>query len=173
MNDLQLPQRIERRHVPRRVDAHADDGRALGLQRRDALDLLLDADQADLLVVEHQLDARQVLALRGLQLSDRHQEAAVAGECHHGPVGKSDTRRGSRRALRPRQVREILFGSSLRLAWGGGKCAATWSPHKSMAATKPSAMRPSRMCATSASMARCHSAWGTRAAMLASAMMRA
>ena len=53
---------------------------------RNALDLLLDADEPDLLVVEHQDDDGQVLAPRRLQVGDRHQQAAIAREGDDRPV---------------------------------------------------------------------------------------
>ena len=75
-------------------------------EARDALDLLLDPNQADLLVVEHHHDDRQTLAHRGLQLRHRHQKTAVAGEGHH-------------RSVRPRQA--------------GGQCARNGVTHGTQA----------------------------------------
>ena len=68
------------------------DAAELHAVQRDALDLLLDADEADLLVVEHDDDDGQLLGLRRLQLGHRHQEAAVAGEGDDGPVGMREPR---------------------------------------------------------------------------------
>jgi hypothetical protein len=46
----------------------------------------METGEADLAVVEHQHDDRQVLALRRLQLGHRQQEAAVAGEGDPGTI---------------------------------------------------------------------------------------
>src|SRR5262245_36439062 len=53
---------------------------------RNVLDLLLDADETDFRVVEHQHDDGQVLALGGLQLGDGHQEAAVPAKGNDRPL---------------------------------------------------------------------------------------
>jgi len=60
---------------------------------RNVLDLLLDANEADLLIVEHQDDDRQVLALGSLQIRDHHREAAIAGERHDRAIRIGDTGR--------------------------------------------------------------------------------
>jgi len=49
-----------------------------------------------------------------------------------------------------RQISTSLSGSSSRLSAPGGKCSARIAPHRSIAATKPSAGRPSFTADTSA-----------------------
>src|SRR5262245_1280213 len=68
------------------------DATELDAVQRDALDLLLDADQADLLVVEHDDDDGKLLEPRRLQLGHRHQEATVAAEGHDGAIGMREPR---------------------------------------------------------------------------------
>src|SRR5262245_52904825 len=68
------------------------DAAELDAVQRDALDLLLDADQADLLVVEHHDDDGKLLEPRRLQLGHRHQEATVAAEGHDGAIGMREPR---------------------------------------------------------------------------------
>ena len=59
------------------------------------------------------------------------------------------------------QIRYIRSGRTSLLFAVRGKCCASLFPHTLIAVIKPSAIRPSRMCATSASTAACHSDWGT------------
>jgi hypothetical protein len=59
------------------------------------------------------------------------------------------------------QIKYIRSGRTSLLFAVRGKCCASLFPHTLIAVIKPSAIRPSRMCATSASTAACHSDWGT------------
>ena len=153
---LQLPQRVELRHVARAVDPGADHRRPRGrgpprsgrrpapppsrrrrrrrrrpgrsspsrcrpARRRTArhpLDLLLDADQPDLLIVEHHDDDRQLLADGRVQLGDGHQEAAVAGEADDRPIRVGQPRRHAawdRVAHRRQAVRGQELARAVRL----------------------------------------------------------